>query len=521
MLLLAGLAVACLVGGGLWSGLLSEGRLDLLGAPGGELWGHAWVQWWHGEDLPSWPSGPGDRVPGDRDWPVIDPLPTALAAVLSRAIGAVAAYDLVMLVGVFGAFLGGAWLARLEDGDPWIGGLSLALAPSFLGTLASGLTEDLALGLAAVGLGLVGRPEVRRALLGGACLGVLASCGLVLAWASGMVAVGLGLWALVWHAQRRKVAMGLVAGALTAGVLALPPALLQGARLGGEGHRSGGFSPRFEPLWRLNPWKGVDLASFFVPGRVDPGDALVRMHPGYLGLSLLLLALCGGKSRWWLVLLVAMLMAPGLHLSWMGEPLGMAGPAHVLRWLPFGELINHHGRLMLMGAVALSVLAARGAVTLSRRAKTPWLRGVLLLAVGLDLGGFSPVATPLPTADARPLAVYVHTDFDSLPQGAVLQLPAAGPGIHFQRPLYDQRAHRRPLVLDPNRPGLPPALARTDSGRFLASLAAPDPAAAPDVVDWPAGVALVVVAEPHVDRVVAAWGTPTIRAVDSAVWSSP
>lgn len=517
-MLLGGLLVAFLAGGGLWWTALSDGRLDILGAVGGEVWGHAWVQWWHGEALPGWPSGPGERVPGSRDWPVIDPLPTAVAAVLSRVFGVVAAYDLVLLFGVFAAFVGGAWLAKQEDGDPWVGGLALALAPSFLGTLSSGLTEDLALGLAAVGLGLVGQLELRRAVWGGVCLGVLASCGLVLAWATGVVAIGLGLWALVGSKQRWKTLVGLVAGAVTAGVLAIPPALLQGARLGGEGHRSGGFMSRYEPLWRLNPWRGVDLASFFVPGRVDPGDALVRMHPGYLGLSLVVLGLLGGRSRWWVVLLGAVLVAPGEHLSWMGEPLDLSGPAVALSWIPFGDLINHHGRLLMLGAIALSVLAARGAKRAGQRWRSPIVRAGLLVVVGVDLVLLGPVPTPLPTADARPLGVYADAAFDQLGGGVVLQLPAAGPGIHFQRPLFDQRVHGQPLLLDPNRPGLPVAFSRTPSGRFMASLPSPDAVAPPDEVVWPDGVSLLVVSEPYVDWVASALGSPDLRASDSAVW---
>jgi len=245
------------------------------------------------------------------------------------------------------------------------------------------------------------------------------------------------------------------------------------------------------------------------------------MHPGYLGLSLVVLGLLAGRSRWWLVLLGAVLVAPGTHLSWMGQPLGMEGPAVALGWLPFGELINHHGRLLMLGAVALSVLAARGARQVTRRWGRPWGRGAVLAVVVVDLALLGPVPTPLPTADARPLGVYTLPDFAALPEGAVLQLPAAGPGIHFQRPLYDQRIHQRPLLLDPNRPGLPPAYSRTDSGRFLASLVAPDSAPAPSAVEWPAGVALLVVSEPYVDRVADAFGPPSLRAEDSAVWTSP
>ena len=495
--------------------------LPLLGAPNGEVWGHAWVQWWHAEAWPAWPDGPSEWVTTTRDWPVIDPLPTALAATVGALVGSVVAYDLVVVLGLAGAFVGGAVLARATQGNVWVGALAVALAPAYLGSVASGLTEDLALGLAAVGLGWVGSADWRRALGAGVCLGLLAASGLVLAWMAAVVAVGLGLWALVKAPDRRPVGTGLVIGGLVAGLLALPGALMHADRLSGTGHRLGQFIPRPEPLWRLNPWKGTDLASFLVPGPVDPGDALVRMHPGYLGLSLLLLALWAGRSRWWLVLAGAVLLAPGPHLSVAGTPTGIENPAVVvLQVLPFGDLINHHGRFLLIGAVALAVLAAKGTQALEARFGRRAAWGAVAV-VALDLALLGPVGAPLPVADPTPLAVYTHPDFAALPDGALLSLPAAGPGVHFQRPLLDQRAHGRPLALDPNRPGLPPGFARTDTGRFLSTLAGPEALPVPDTPTWPAGVAVVVVAEPHVDAVISLWGPPTVQAPDSAAWVAP
>lgn len=508
----AGAAVTALVGAGL---LFAPGHL--LGAPGGEVWGHAWVQWWHSEAWPQWPAGPEHWLVGSRDWPVIDPLPTFLAAAVGRLTGPITAYNFTVLVGVFVAFLGGAALARRHRGDPIVGGLALALAPSFLGSVASGLTEDLAVGLAALALGFVGRPGWRAGLLSGLCLGVVASCGLVLAWAVGLCAVGLGIAALVLDGKRREVVVSLGVGAAVSGALAVPLAWLQGARLGGEGHRTGDFVARVEPLWRLNPWRGADLASFVVPGPVDPGDALVRMHPGYLGLSLLALAVAAGWSRWWWVLAAAVCVAPGPDLSFAGSPTGLSNPAAaVLQLVPGGSLINHHGRLLLVAAVALSVLASVGATRVPRR-----LRVAVIALVLVDLAFLSPVGAPLPTADAAPLAVAADPALDALPDGPVLQLPAAGPGVHFQRPLLDQRAHRRPLLLDPNRPGLPRSLVKTPTGRFLSQLAMPRAPEVPATADWPDGVGVLLVAEPYVAAVTALFGPPDVQAADSAAWGRP
>ena len=171
------LAAVTLVGGS----LLTTGEPALLAWPGGEVFGHAWVQWWHGLALPDWPRGT-DLARGTEAWPVIDPLTTALAALLGRLVGWTLAWNLVLLGGVALAFVGGAVLARRCDGDPWVGGTVLALGPIFMGSLASGLTEDAGLGLIALALALLRSPAPRRVLAGGALLGLAAWCGGELRW---------------------------------------------------------------------------------------------------------------------------------------------------------------------------------------------------------------------------------------------------------------------------------------------------------------------------------------------------
>lgn len=486
----------------------------LLGAPGAEVFGHAWVQWWHAEALPDWPSGPGALLLQPRPWPVIDPLPTLFAAALTRLSGSVVGWNALVLGGVMLAFAGGASLARRVDGDPVIGGLALALAPSLMGSAASGLTEDLAIGLAALSLSRLGAEDPKRSAQAGLFLGLLAWCGPLIAWATGLAALGLGIALLIRDRSRWK---GLIASAALTVVIALPAALLQGARLGGGGHRGGDVIARTEPLWRLNPWQGVDLASLLMPGPMDPGDALVRMHPGYLGLSLLALALLGGWSRWWPVLGVAILLAPGPQLSWMGEPLGLGNPAAaLLDIVPMGGLVNHHGRLLLVGAVALAALASRGAAKMPRK----WRLFVGGL-VAMDLVALSPVPAILPVTSIAPLSVYDCESgqcVDDLSPGGLLELPAAGPGVHFQRPLLQQMHHHRPILADPNRPGLPAHVVQNESGRWLASLAFPDPAPTPAIFEAPSGVAVIVVRAPFISACAAVLGPPDVERPGSAAW---
>ncbi|NOY25535.1 MAG: hypothetical protein GXP62_06645 [Oligoflexia bacterium] len=321
--------------------------------------------------------------------------------------------------------------------------------------------------------------------------------------------------------DRRSMGPTLLSGLLAA-ALAAPIAWIQGARLVGAGRHLGQAPVQVEPLWRLNPLRGVDVLSLVTPWPQDPGDALVRLHPGYLGLSLLGLAVVGGRGalRWWLVLLAAVLAAPADVLSFAGRPLGIPNPAAALLDLvPGGSLVNHHGRLLLVGAVALSVLASRGAARLRRR----WGTGAILAAVALvlvDLVALAPGGAPLPTADPTPMGVA--SQLDSLSPGRLLVLPVAGPGVHPQRPLLDQRVHRRPLLLDPQRPGLPVALASTQTGRWLGGLALPHPPQGPadaaSVRADLAGVAVLAVRQPYVSAVADVLGPPDLSAEDSAAW---
>ncbi len=480
--LIAAVLVTLLAGAGALGG-------DLLGYSGAEVHGHAWVQWWHGEALPAWPGGTS-LAAGAEAWPVIDPLTTGLGAVLGRSFGYTAGWNLVVLLGVFGAFLGGAALARREGGNPLVGGVVVALGPAFLGSAASGLTEDLALGLLAGALAVVLGPGMLCAVLGGLMLGLLAWCGPYLAWMGAVVALGLGL------AQWRRWKHWLVAGAVALAV-ALPAAWLQADR---AGDAAGVTVEQHEPQWRINPWRGADLASFVTPGRVTP-EGLVRIHPGYLGFVALGLGLLGGRSRWWFVLLGALLLAPGDALRFAGEPLGVSNPfAWLLDRMPFGSAFHHHGRFLLVGSLGLAVVASRVA---QRWPRWGW---ALALAVALEVLLLSPAPLPLPTAESEVDPIWFEVT-----EGPVVPVPSAGPGVHFQAPLYAQRAHGQVLEIVPNRPGLSPAVQGTELGRWLGHPVGPPP----EVTELPW---TLVVREDLVPTVEAALGPPDVEASGGAIW---
>jgi len=329
-----------------------------------------------------------------------------------------------------------------------------------------------------------------------------------------LLALGAGIPAVV---RRPRHAGRWLAAALVAVALAAPAVALLGPRAwGGSPVEAGQRIEGPEPLWQLNPWDGADLVSFVSPGPVTPPpQAVVRLHPAYLGIAALALALAGGRSRWWWVLAATLLVAPGLRLRAMGTPLGLTNPAALLvDWLPLGDRIHHHGRLLLLGQVALAVLAARGGLRLGR-----WSRALVPIAAGavlLDYALLSPLAWPLPVCDAS--APDVLARIGTLTPGPMVWLPAAGPGIHPQRALLDQRVHRRPLLVNPDRPGPPEAL--TDTGRWVAS--GRDPwigTHRPDLCSLSSEPWTVIAATPsEVERLAPVLGSPPVTGRDGGAW---
>ena len=163
----------------------------------------------------------------------------------------------------------------------------------------------------------------------------------------------------------------------------------------------------------------------------------------------------------------------------------------------------------------MSVLAARGAARLPGR----W-RPAAVAIVAVDLALCSPLPMPLPVAPDDPPAAAQQ--LNSLPPGPVLVLPAAGPGVHFQRPLLDQRVHRRPLLMSPNRPGLSPAIMQTETGRWMAGLAFSGSLQPPDEPQFPLSAAVILVMPGYADAVATGFGPPDVVGTDgSAAWARP
>ncbi|MBM4393529.1 MAG: hypothetical protein FJ090_20590 [Deltaproteobacteria bacterium] len=418
--LLAGLAVVgpAMVAGG------------LAGSPGAEVYGHAWVQWWASAGWPGWPTGT-DLAAGTASWPVIDPLPTWVAAGLARGVGHAWAWNGLAFAGVVVTSLGGARLCRAMGGSEHFGALATPLMAIYLGSVQSGLTEDYFLGLVAfaIACALEGR-WVRAGLLAG----ITAGFGLYLGW---MAAVGVAAaWSwrrpgLVLAAPSWRAALPGVLGIALAGAGMLAFAAPFQTALSREVGRPPAAA---EPLWQLNPWRGADLASFVVPGRPDTGGAIVREHPSYVGYATLGLAAAGGWHPAMLAVAALVAVAPGDELSFAGEPLGVKNPvATLFHSVPGGDRFRNHARLMLLGQLVLVGLASRGA------ARWRWA-GMLVVAEAVLL---SPARVSVTPVEAP--AVY-----DSLPPGqATLRVVGEK---NPQKPFFDQRFHGRKLANNPNRP---------------------------------------------------------------------
>jgi hypothetical protein len=517
----AGLACAGIV-------LLAGARLafsgpSLLGSPGAEVYGHAWVQHWVAADWPGLSGqtdvlGAGAPLP----WPVIDPAVTWCAAGLSRVVGAIGAWNAVVLFAVAGAFLGGWAVADAAGGDRLTGGVVLALGPVFAGSLASGLTEDFALGVLGITLAVIGRRESARAdiamgLGAGVLLGALAWMGLYL-----FLLGGLGAGVLVAAGGRRRWREL----AITAGIallLSAPALWLQGERLqGGEQHRSGAPQIGFEPHWRVNPRRGADLLSFVAPGP-DPVDdgALIRLHPVYLGIGVVALAVAAGRrgGRWWALVALGLALAPGPELAVAGHPTGVANPFVAgLSVLPVFGLVNHWARFMLVAQVGWAALAAMGVERLRERG---WRMAFLApLGLVLEIVALSPAPWPLPVADADVPAIY--RSLEGLPEGGVLVVPSAGPGVPFQRVLYRQRDHGRTAFAHPNRPGYGSVDDVPLVRWFRALPEHAEPPSADLVRSWRVlrdrGVGVLLVEDPYVGAVQELLGPPDRVAPGGAAW---
>ena len=165
---------------------------------------------------------------GVESFPAIDFLPLMLLGWIARWFSPLAAHNIWVILCCALAAYGGKKLAESVNGNPLFGAMAVAWSAPFLGSISSGLTEDMALGLSALALA-----AARRNLMLAACWTVAAAAaGLVLGWLTG--ALLLGYMLLHPHPWKQRFS---AAGILAAG--SAPLLWLHWKRLSGSGHRSG------------------------------------------------------------------------------------------------------------------------------------------------------------------------------------------------------------------------------------------------------------------------------------------
>lgn len=479
---------------------------ELLGSQGAEVFGHAWTHWWRGEAFPHWPNGT-DLAVNTTNWPVMDPLPMLVSSTMGYFFGPVFGYNFWICCSVFLAAWGGWLLAKQVGGNPWVGSLVLAWSPAFIGSLRSGLTEDGGVGLIAMGLAFL---LANQWWLAGICIGLSAWCGLVLGWFGGIAALVVGFAIIKQDRQRWKKVF-------SAGSIGLLLSAVAGwfhmDRLAQEGKRFGELQIEHEPNWILNPVHHCDLASLFVPGQVDMEGLLIRTHPGYLGVFVVFCALVGFRWRWFTVAFTMLFLSFGEVIWFMGSSTGIPNPVTaVFTLLPGGEQINHYGRALPIASIAISVLASMGVQRIAKRLSNGnW---ILLLLVGLDLSLLSPISPILPVTEPSP---KILSQLDDLSPGAVLVLPAGGPDISFQKPLWEQRLHNRVVLLDPNQPGIPSKYAKGEWMKWLNGLAFHDDNFVGQVSFAPT-IALLLVKKEYSFRLIDVLGPPDKRDQSYFIW---
>jgi hypothetical protein len=139
----------------------------------------------------------------------------------------------------------------------------------------------------------------------------------------------------------------------------------------------------------------------------------------------------------------------------------------MLRLLPGASNLHHHARLLLLAEPILLALALPGLLRLAR--SRPGLARWLPALIVADHLLLSAARLPLPGTATTSPAIYA--EIGALPPGPLVVVGASGPGVHPQKVFFDQRAHGRRLLLDPDRP-VP--LRRVPPGSVIVVLGPPE-----------------------------------------------
>jgi hypothetical protein len=485
----------------------TQGGHAALGAPTRDLFDHLWLHDWLGDSLVgggellhtqalAWPTGGRLMHP--------DPVGWLLYAGLAPLLGAVGAYDAMLVLQLWLAALA-AWLlgARVAGSTVagWLAGLAFGLSPFLLGQALGGESETVAAWPLVLALWALERCAERRGWRDALLAGALGALTAVASWYYGAF---FGVYTVAWALLRCRTRVALVAlGSF--GLLALGPALLYGDMLGDGANLFQGPSLATYLSDHPHTLAGMvgDPAGWlgFFPGLLEAAG-----HPRvqYLGTVALLLALAGavlpgarGRGWWAGVGLAALALSLGPALHFGGRALmlgdaGVPGPLATLSWLPLVGLMRIPHRWILLAALAMAVLAARGLRLLAGDDLPPpggagrclprlhvalVLSSVLLISdvcLFADLPGRGLCSVPAVTGlDAPP---EIHRQLPG--RGAVLDLPPRMMDDDARgRYLVWQRLHGRPVPYSLLMTGISEPLATEPLVAAIAAIDRRDPIA--------------------------------------------
>jgi hypothetical protein len=406
-------------------------------------------------------------------------VPALLAAPLRPLLGAVAAYDVVLVLSFGLAALAAHALLRGLGASPWTsaaGGLAYAACPFALGALGSGQLAKiqhwtLPLLLLTWVLAARGRWLGVALVLPAAAALAFTSPTMALwapfAGAPLLLHAAWGRWSDGWPARLHAFGGAALALGLTAGVLLLArdfyspdlpqvdQAFVPAVRL------AGGRVDELTPVATLSNllWRPPD------PGRVDWRTV---SHVASLGVPMLLVGLPLGlwraRARWagLAVTLAGASLALGPRLLLADGPALVGGyelslPAALLDAVDYPTATSGmYYRAAVVGSLGLSLLLAGGATRVRFGAVVAWAVALAQVAFAVWATGF---LWPRPVLPVPGAALAAEASADPVP-GAVLHLPArvddGGGSLH----LLTAAVHGRPTTALPRNTA---RMARTDA----------------------------------------------------------
>lgn len=200
----------------------------------------------------------------------------------------------------------------------------------------------------------------------------------------------------------------------------------------------------------------ADLLDFWLPNALHPlwGPAVTRLgeqlHPFVaawniaLGYCALGLALFGAVAawrvawRWWLLTLIALILALGPLLQIGGQRTGILLPYALLTYLPGVGIANRPNHFVVIAVVLLAPLAALGLRALLERISPARRPLALALVGGLIVFELLPPAWPLFRSNPHPYYAQLAGA-----QGALIDLP---PRLESSEPLESQLVHGLPMM---------------------------------------------------------------------------